>query len=1277
MNPGNTEEATLDRLRAVLDRPAGRYRQLNGATNLGDYLSRQRPREDEELLTEPVLEDLMERLLGFPADAYFPQLGRSGLKPDFTPHDLVAHRYVLDAKSSTQDLATHEDQIRRYIDQRQLDYGVLFNLHEVRVYRRGEVGHVASLSPSLLALWHVARGEALPDEETIAPLLAFVARFAYRELGMGEKIDRIRTARSWTEREERGEMVEIDLDFLVDRLRDLSIELRDDAADQRETLERSLKLQPGREQALLRELELIALDLAPGLDLEELPKTVEGYLEAGDLAGRVWWQYLLRVSQLALTRILLYRSWEDVEFVDSYLYDGGFQQWYDRLDRDLQRVLREAFAHGRERYHWLYGSDNNYDWYRPRDEALVDVLYALLPVPLGKLDADVLGGLYESYVDEIDRDRLGQFYTPRAVVRFMLDRAGFDHPEAIFRIEGDRREPRRLLDFATGSGGFLVEAARRVIDRGGLDLTDRRDLDDGLAAIARGFHGLEISPFPYYLTEVNLLLQVSRLLGAMRLAGIDAPPFVLGVAHADSLSARHAPDKSFEGIGAESRLDRGELMRDERFGLVPLDREKQEAFERMHEDDSFDLVIGNPPYVFETGNRVLFERLRGLPAWREDYRGKSDYLYYFLALAAEKVAADGRLCVITPAGWMNAGKAEWLRERLAGTLRLDELFLFGSHRLFAPERDQRRDRRRAPVPTVESAILVATKAAAPAGHELRVVALEDEAAAARALSGNDAARVPGRDMLLAEMAARAGARAGRRNGIHVHRLPQVKLQAAYPWPIKHGARDVAAQVVAHLDQMLADDNASVEPLGERWRVFQGVQTGADAYTARIQKRLPVNTKRRLESDGARTGDRIMELPPGSENRPPWQSHRELLARSPESRAILYGAIDASDYGNLVWIGREDEVPEPIVAELEPWRAVLSTRAEFARNAKRRWFETAWSRDKAQLRSPKVIALYRTDRGRFALDEEGEWQPSIKATVCVGKAGGLSVAYLCGLLNSELLDLWYAIRGKSPRDVWRNYEPRPMLRMPYRHVEFASEVSSRLRELEKLLAAGDVAAAAGLTDELGQELRDEPSSAGEAAGALERLVREVAANRTALLPHRDVVPELSAAVKDPWRTGPLSVDARRLVTSIASVETVSVRLDSSLRVEMGTDGTLGSFRWEGSDLVFRRSRQVTARVTGAPERLRQVEMAVGGNKRLLPDDLLRLPLPRDAEVFASTVAAREAEVHGLMDHGRLLVEAAERIVCRLYRVPPDLEDAVIDHAHRRAASRSTSETEPEA
>lgn len=334
---------------------------------------------------------------------------------------------------------------------------MLFNLREVRVYRRGDLGHAPELSFPVLPLWQLAREEALRDDAAVAGLIEFGERFAYRELGLGEKVDRIRSARSWLEREQRGEVVQIDLDFLVERLRDLSRLLQEDAAGRFEVLERTLAMNPGRERALLGELELIVLDLAPGTDLAELPDRVYGYRQDRDLAGRAWRQYLLRVSQLALTRILLYRSWENVEFVESYLYDGGFEHWYARLDEDLQRILREAFAHGRERYHWLYGPDNNYDWYRPGDEALVEVLYALVPVPLGKLDADVLGGLYESYVDDIDRDRLGQFYTPRAVVRFMLDRAGFAGPDGVFRIAGDERKPRRVLDFATGSGGFLVE----------------------------------------------------------------------------------------------------------------------------------------------------------------------------------------------------------------------------------------------------------------------------------------------------------------------------------------------------------------------------------------------------------------------------------------------------------------------------------------------------------------------------------------------------------------------------------------------------------------------------------------------------------------------------------------------------------------------------------------------------------------------------------------------------------------------------------------------------
>ncbi len=83
---------------------------------------------DEQTLTEPLLQRIVERVLGFPADAYFPQLGKSRLKPDLTPNDLIAHSFVLDAKGTDESLSQHVAQIRGYVDQRSLRYGVLFNL---------------------------------------------------------------------------------------------------------------------------------------------------------------------------------------------------------------------------------------------------------------------------------------------------------------------------------------------------------------------------------------------------------------------------------------------------------------------------------------------------------------------------------------------------------------------------------------------------------------------------------------------------------------------------------------------------------------------------------------------------------------------------------------------------------------------------------------------------------------------------------------------------------------------------------------------------------------------------------------------------------------------------------------------------------------------------------------------------------------------------------------------------------------------------------------------
>lgn len=269
----------------------------------------------------------------------------------------------------------------------------------------------------------------------------------------------------------------------------------------------------------------------------------------------------------------------------------------------------------------------------------------------------------------------------------------------------------------------------------------------------------------------------------------------------------------------------------------------------------------------------------------------------------------------------------------------------------------------------------------------------------------------------------------------------------------------------------------------------------------------------------------------------------------------------------------------------------------------------------------MIALYRTDRGRFALDEDGAWQPSNKSTIVVSRQPDAPVAYLCGLLNSELLDLWYAVRGKTPWHVRRNYEPKRMNEMPYR------------------LPEGDPRA-----DEIAE------------------LVRSVAANRRALLPHRAVIRDLGRVIKDPWRTGPVTVDRARLIAELAPATSVSVRLDPELESTIG-QAPYGRTHREGDRLlVFRRGRTETARIAGDTRRLDLLEELIGSRAR---DDLSAVLLPRNLDEFDGVAAERRAKVEQLLTEGRQLVERVERLVCALYDLSDDLTDEVVAHAVSRA------------
>lgn len=127
-----------------------------------------------------------------------------------------------------------------------------------------------------------------------------------------------------------------------------------------------------------------------------------------------------------------------------------------------------------------------------------------------------LGALYESMLREM-RDAAGdsgEFYTPRAVVRFMVEVT-------------DPRLGETVLDPASGTGGFLVEAYNHL-EKQVKTIANRKRLQNDTIA------GCEPKSLPYLLCQMNLLLH-----------GLDAPQIDPGNALRFKLSE----------IGEKERVD--------------------------------------------------------------------------------------------------------------------------------------------------------------------------------------------------------------------------------------------------------------------------------------------------------------------------------------------------------------------------------------------------------------------------------------------------------------------------------------------------------------------------------------------------------------------------------------------------------------------------------------------------------------------------------------------------------------------------------------------------
>src|SRR5207302_1842120 len=110
--------------------------------------------------------------------------------------------------------------------------------------------------------------------------------------------------------------------------------------------------------------------------------------------------------------------------------------------------------------------------------------------------------------------------------------------------------------------------------------------------------------------------------------------------------------------------------------------------EVLDQHGGFDVVIANPPYLGEKGNKDTFRLIAASPWGSRYYKRKMDLFYFFFHLAMDLAKNNGSVCFITTSYWITADGALKLRSDIKDRGALLQLLNLGELKLFASAQGQ-------------------------------------------------------------------------------------------------------------------------------------------------------------------------------------------------------------------------------------------------------------------------------------------------------------------------------------------------------------------------------------------------------------------------------------------------------------------------------------------------------------------------------------------------------------------------------------------------------------
>ena len=395
-------------------------------------------------------------------------------------------------------------------------------------------------------------------------------------------------------------------------------------------------------------------------------------------------QLCAQTAHVQLARVLLYRVGEDEEVFDKALTGPALTkilaarqnsvlgrvylatEALESVRNRMQSFLPSIFMLGEFDW-WLVKTEyrpgltnGQRAWLLPQDEEFERLNNALLQrmnrYTFQGVDVDIWRNLYENYLPEDERQRLGGFYTPDALVNLVLDLADYkSEAQGICKLS--------FIDPSCGSGAFVTTALGRLLTHLSKPMPCHQELysrnespiqrlESTLRTVSRNANGVDIHPFASFLTTLNVLFAVLPLYVRARR---DNPDFAMdfNIFAWDSLEPPSDEPKDQLPMFAQmnSRIQRTD-----------------DAFDRYRNvlRTKFDRVFGNPPWggvlkgplapVYDTKKKQTFKTI-----YKSAAQGKYDVYGLFMQRSLQLLHEGGEFALITQGTYLEKEWAAGLR----------------------------------------------------------------------------------------------------------------------------------------------------------------------------------------------------------------------------------------------------------------------------------------------------------------------------------------------------------------------------------------------------------------------------------------------------------------------------------------------------------------------------------------------------------------------------------------------------------------------------------------